>query len=64
MKQQKDEENTSQSITWIKQRKDEETTSQRITWVSSDYQIADVFTKKNATDVIKTVVTEGKLMLN
>ena len=53
MKQQKDEENTSQSITWIKQQKDEETTSQRITWVSSAYQIADVFSKKNAkTDVI------------
>ena len=60
-----DEKTVRHLIAWIKQQRDENKTIESINWVSSEKQVADVFTKKNAkTDVILTVVTEGNLMLH
>ena len=60
-----DEKTIRHLIAWIKQQKDEEKNIHTIDWVSSEKQLADVFTKKNAkTDSILLVISEGNLMLH
>ena len=60
-----DEKTIRHLVSWIKQQKDEEKTVDNIDWVSSEEQLADVFTKKDAkTESILHVVSRGNLMLH
>ena len=60
-----DEKTIRHLISWIKQQKEEVKTIEQIDWVSSEKQLADVFTKKDAkTGPILSVVKKGTLMLH